>query len=429
MPKKSKREAGVGKRSGGAASNKVDLSGGSDDEDSLYNDAGSVSSMGISEVSTAVEEEDMGSPSEIYESKIKDAIDLATEKAAATRIKGIDYICTGLLKRYCPDFIEGRKATITDVIEKGLKKGKGGEVTASAKLALLLGVQLIDAIEVYQELHGPMLHMVTDKTQSSATRGAVGQSVSGLCFIAGGDLAEVVRVMKILESVFVASLPKQDGTSVKITGDQSGMHAACLSGWSLLSTLLTPAQIFDNITSYTRILRGLLSSTDVDLRITAGEAIALVLEAAYEYDEDYVPDNFNDLLAELKQLATDSSKSKSKKDRKEQRSSFRDVLRAVEEGEQPSETVKFGKEVLKIDSWYSKCQYDWFCKIMGTGINTHMSTNLMLRQIFQLGPTINMLEVDGNKLTKTQRNAANQQAFKMRTQQRSKHRDKRTAVF
>ena len=41
----------------------------------------------------------MGSPSEIYESKIKDAIDLATEKAAATRIKGIDYICTGLLKR------------------------------------------------------------------------------------------------------------------------------------------------------------------------------------------------------------------------------------------------------------------------------------------------------------------------------------------
>ena len=37
--------------------------------------------------------------------------------------------------------------------------------------------------------------------------------------------------------------------------------------------------------SYMRILRGLLSSTDVDLRITAGEAIALVLEAAYEYDE------------------------------------------------------------------------------------------------------------------------------------------------
>ena len=33
------------------------------------------------------------------------------------------------------------------------------------------------------------------------------------------------------------------------------------------------------------LLRCLLCSTDVDLRITAGEAIALLLEAAYDFDE------------------------------------------------------------------------------------------------------------------------------------------------
>ena len=38
--------------------------------------------------------------------------------------------------------------TISDIIEKSLKRGKGGEVTAAAKLSLLLGVQLIDASEV-----------------------------------------------------------------------------------------------------------------------------------------------------------------------------------------------------------------------------------------------------------------------------------------
>ena len=32
-------------------------------------------------------------------------------------------------------------------------------------------------------------------------------------------------------------------------------------------------------------LEGLLLSNDVDLRITAGEAIALILEFAYDYDE------------------------------------------------------------------------------------------------------------------------------------------------
>ena len=76
-------------------------------------------------------------------------------------------------------------------------------------------------------------------------------------------------------------------------------------------------------------------------------------------------------------------------DRKEQRSSFRDILRGVEEGDPPSEKVsdqsepsiraidqsetsiiqlyymqvKFGQEVLFLDSWYKKLQYDWFCKV------------------------------------------------------------------
>ena len=45
------------------------------------------------------------------------------------------------------------------------------------------------------------------------------------------------------------------------------------------------------------------------------------------------------------------------------RSSFRDVLRGVEEGEGPNENIKFGKETLKIDSWFTKTQYDWFCKV------------------------------------------------------------------
>ena len=33
------------------------------------------------------------------------------------------------------------------------------------------------------------------------------------------------------------------------------------------------------------VLRGLLTSSDVELRITAGETMALILESAYEHDE------------------------------------------------------------------------------------------------------------------------------------------------
>merc|ERR1719175_416987 len=170
--------------------------------------------------------------------------------------------------------------------------------------------------------------------------------------------------MTLLESIFIASAAKKDGIVPSVSADNAGLHTACLSAWALLSTLLPPSQIFSLVNRYMILLEGMFLSTDVDLRITAGEVMVLLLETAYDYDTEFEPVNFDELVRTLKQMATDSSKSKSKKDRKEQRSTFRDVLRAVEEGEQPSETVKFGKEVLKIDSWYIKCQYDWFCKIM-----------------------------------------------------------------
>jgi len=404
---------------------------GSDDEGSVFNDNASLCSMAVSEASTAVQDEQMdeSSAEEAFESKFKDAIDLASEKAVATRTKGIEALCQGLLKRYMPDFLENQKDTITDIVEKSLKKGKGSEVISASKLALLLGVQLFQPEEMYTALKGTMLPYASDNTQAATSRASVVTGAAGLCFIGGGELAEVVHVMKLLETIFTASLPKKDGTQANHSVETMALHTASLSAWALLTTLLSPAQIYETISKYTSIMRGLLLTADVDLRITAGQTLVLLLEGAYEHDEDYEPEDFAGLIAELKQLATDSSKSKSKKDRKEQRSSFRDVLRGVEEGEAPSETIKFGREVLKLDSWLKKTQYDWFCKSMGAGINFHLSVNAMIREIFDLGASINLLEMDTNRLSKTQRNAANQQAFKMRTQLRSKHRDKRSAVF
>lgn len=43
-----------------------------------------------------------------------------------------------------------------------------------------------------------------------------------------------------------------------------------------------------------------------------------MLEFAYDYDEEFEPENLTELTGTLKQLATDSTKSRSKKDRKEQ---------------------------------------------------------------------------------------------------------------
>lgn len=111
--------------------------------------------------------------------------------------------------------------------------------------------------------------------------------------------------------------------------------------------------IFNFYFSHIQRLVQLLESTDVDLRIGAGEAIALIYEGARQYNEDFGfevstddeiedPDgieqetsarhtqDMDELCTKLRQLATDSHKYRAKKDRKQQRSSFRDILRAIE---------------------------------------------------------------------------------------------------
>ena len=55
---------------------------------------------------------------------------------------------TDTMFRYMPDFIDNQKVTITDIVEKSLKRGKGSEIKAAARLSLLLAVQLPEPEEV-----------------------------------------------------------------------------------------------------------------------------------------------------------------------------------------------------------------------------------------------------------------------------------------
>ena len=122
----------------------------------------------------------------------------------------------------------------------------------------------------------------------------------------------------------------------------------------------------------------LLESTDVELRITAGETIALMYELARDIDPQFDGEDIDCICETLKELATDSNKFRAKKDRRQQRSSFRDVLRAVEEGDAPSYSVRFGMEYISINSWTRKRQYDSLCHVLTIGMNVHLTVSLPL---------------------------------------------------
>lgn len=77
-------------------------------------------------------------------------------------------------------------------------------------------------------------------------------------------------------------------------------------------------------------LIGLLSSPHVEIRMTCGEMIALILERGRMSDESFLEEIVPNLIELTSELSKDSQKHRAKKERKAQRASFRDVVRYLE---------------------------------------------------------------------------------------------------
>lgn len=428
----------------GGGRNRVDFLG--SDEDSQVDAYSVISSTSDNQSVLDEGETDELSQIEILEEKLKELIDLTTQKSSNGRVTSFESLSKVFSTKYLPDFIAGRRMTIMDSIERGLKKGKGGEQEVAAKLVALLCLQLgtvSDSETIYKEQKHILLTLMNDSSVSAKARAQCCFSLGLCCFLADSDLAEVTQVMLALECIFSASRRSSEGPSA--SPEILHLYSTALNVWSLLLTVLPAQHIYKLSQIQIQGLVRLLDSTDVDLRIGAGEAIALIYEGARQFDEDFGFDTedvdgqselspsseqVDNLCVKLRQLATDSNKYRAKKDRKQQRSSFRDILRAIEENECPEIRVKFGRETLDIDSWSCKHQYDSLCQILGSGMNFHLAQNELVREIFGFGSAL--LEDDAanqSKVKKVERHHMNMAAFKARSLARGKNRDRKTAVF
>lgn len=446
MPKKPKtRGARKGK----------DVPGGSDDNDSVINDNASVvSNASADSYMKDIEgtggnvgggEDDVTddlTQDELFEEKLREAIDMATQKSANGRVEALNGLCRAFGKKFVPEFVDNRRLTIQDIIERSLKKGKSGEQAAAANLATSLCIQLRgEADDMYRDIKPILITIMTDKSSSASARISVANTLGNLCFLAAPAIVEVEAVMETFERIF--STHYSGGT------DLLALCTAAVSSWTLLATVLPLSRAHELLIKHAELFGKLLDAPDVDLRIATGEAIAVLYEFLADGDDGGGSDGedvgvegsedpakeelervISDLAPKLKQLSTDSQKFRSKKDRKEQKSSFRDILRTIEEGDSYYEKVAINKrEKLEIESWAMKKQYEMVCKALTSGTNLHLTENELLRGVFEMGAPISSLSSTQSRPSKHERQFANQQAFKWRTQTRGKNRDKRSAVI
>uniref|UniRef100_A0A2K5IRA3 Interferon related developmental regulator 2 n=1 Tax=Colobus angolensis palliatus TaxID=336983 RepID=A0A2K5IRA3_COLAP len=418
------------RKGGGARSSTQADSGSSDDE--AASEARSIASECPSLLSTTAEDslggdvvDEQGQQKDLEE-KLKEYVDCFTDKSAKTRQGALESLRLALASRLLPDFLLERRLTLADC----LKKGKGEEQALAAAVLGLLSVQLgpePKGEELFHSLQPLLVSVLSDSTASPAARLHCASALGLGCYVAAADIQDLVSCLAYLESVFSRFYGLGSSTTPVVPASLHGLLCAALQSWALLLTISPSTQISHILDKQLPRLPQLLSSESVNLRIAAGETIALPFELARDLEEE----DMEALCSVLCTLATDSNKYRAKADRRRQCSTFRAVLHSVEGGEGGEEILRFGFEVLYRDSWAGHRIYTAFKEVLGSAMHHHLQSNELLRDIFGLGPVL-VLDATALKACKVPRfkkHLYNAAAFKARTKAGSRVRGKRADIL
>uniref|UniRef100_A0A8C8K0C5 Interferon-related developmental regulator 2 n=1 Tax=Oncorhynchus tshawytscha TaxID=74940 RepID=A0A8C8K0C5_ONCTS len=372
----------------------------------------------VSSVSTtgAGEPLDEQTAQEETEDKLKQCIDNLMDKSAKTRLAALESLRGAFSSRLLCDFLTERRLTISDCLERSLRKGGGEEQAAAATVCAQLCVQLgggDESEEGFKILRPVLSAIVIDGCASVAARQSCASALGMCCYVsAAEDGEDLVKSMSHLESVFTTSYPNFEGTLPTPKAGTPGLHSAALHAWALLVTLCPASRLTVLLDIHLLKLQACLESSDVNYRIAVGETIALLVELGRDIDREFED---SDMLCEcLKGLATDGNKHRAKNDRRKQRSIFREVLHYIE----------------TIGHWMRRRVYDAFKEVLESGVRHHLQFNPLLRDIFGLGPPLILdSSIKASKISRFEKHLFNSAAFKARTKLRNKVRDKRADVM
>lgn len=366
------------------------------------------------------------------EDQLIESFDNLTAKSAKTRLVAFETIRKNLTQRYMVDFLYNRKITILDSISRCIKRNKGLDLGYAATLISTICATIGPSAEtdpIFSDLTTQLLSLLADQTIQAEVRSRCARSIA-ICTYIIGVCGYLEQIMDRLLSIFICSCAKGDGTMPNPSESMASLHASSLQSWSMLLTALysaSPHIALEMIEEHMDRVTELLDSPHLDVKIAAGETLAIMCEMIRSQNEDINADDFDDLCDKLRDLVTVSQKHRGKKDLRQQRSNFREILATFEENESPNVIIKFGRERLVLESWSRRRLYDSFCELFGNGINQHLTENEVLRDIFDLGSVVVHLDIP--KVKRSDNNYECMVAEKNRTKNLRKLRDKRADVI
>ncbi|NXO73590.1 IFRD2 regulator, partial [Phainopepla nitens] len=125
------------------------------------------------------------------EDRLKEHMDTLLDKSAKARQAALQSLRLALASKTLSEFLLERRLTLTDSLEKCLRKGKGEEQALAGTVGTLLCLQMgsgPEGEEVFRSLKPLLVSVLTDSTASPSARQSCATALGMCCYIAAADL-------------------------------------------------------------------------------------------------------------------------------------------------------------------------------------------------------------------------------------------------
>ncbi|KAF3018124.1 hypothetical protein E8E14_008547 [Neopestalotiopsis sp. 37M] len=344
---------------------------------------------------------------------------------------------THLARHHFADtMIEHQMHELVPAFLRSIRSGGTTEETVGALKALQMTIITTQSESIYDQAYS-ILKTATEGSEEESVKVEALYTMAVATIYGGGAEVAAQELMD-----FAVEIVESDGHSVE-AGDNGPVVTAALSIWGFLASHIDELeqQSEEALEAFTEQL----DSSDADVQIAAGNNIALIFEALRIYNEQaeedhdsrqeqlrteakqrgerYVPEPYNpfdlqynqhQLVQKMTELAGQSSKTISRKDRRQLHATFNSILKSIELGKGPgySEAGRIAREsdrggervyaaekvftefgyrntvkgndgrTLTIDSWSLSIRVDFLKRILGGGFTTHWSHNPAVSETF-----------------------------------------------
>eukprot|EP01111_Echinosteliopsis_oligospora_P010001 TRINITY_DN3030_c0_g1_i1.p1 TRINITY_DN3030_c0_g1~~TRINITY_DN3030_c0_g1_i1.p1 ORF type:complete len:427 (-),score=103.31 TRINITY_DN3030_c0_g1_i1:169-1449(-) len=402
---------------------------------------------------------------EDYDDSFDGHVDRLTEKRSTTREKSYQQVNNQLANGYNPDLLSDRIETIIEAIVKTFKREAEAEHALAARTlsicALMLGgPQDSDSDSgceiLIEKCEDTLVHLVSEGSDCPEASRCEFISCLGILyfmhFCAEGSTHLGLHFTDYKDALSLMTSLMTESTSAAVRAEATSAFTLMISTLPhLVSTRnrnnLVDLMENDILSIILPAVVAMLEDISGDVRLAAGEALAMIIyilkemvetreeNAYFDYETELIqyidPHGLEDSLEELQ---SNKNKFQAKKERLRQKDFFKDVISFLREGDMPCETIKLVSKTatlqVEFSAWPGVVQLGMLRDILGPGALQYLTDNPSLEDMFDLTIAADEFNrADLRPAEKRMYQSDNSFVNKARTKERARGRDSRRAVL